>query len=205
MAAGDTVLFYTDGLVERPREPLDVGLDRLRAVAARYPGDAGLLVPSVLDALTADQRRDDVAVLAVTKEPVAPLEPLVLALPTSRASVRRVRLRVQGWLAGLDIDPDDRYNFVVAVAEVLANAVEHPVDPDVPVVTLRAEVRPGADEVVVTVSDRGRWRDVAPPFERGRGLRIIAAFADNHRVEPGEEGTTVVVRKRLGDRKGAST
>ncbi len=62
---GTTLLLYTDGLVERRGEPLDVGLERLRAaVEAR----AALPVEELLDALLAElaaDPEDDVALLAL--------------------------------------------------------------------------------------------------------------------------------------------
>ncbi len=63
---GATVLLYTDGLVERRGEDLDVGLDRLRAGSRRLAD--GPLGPAV-DALVADllpsSPEDDVVVLAM--------------------------------------------------------------------------------------------------------------------------------------------
>jgi serine phosphatase RsbU (regulator of sigma subunit) len=64
--AGSTLLLYTDGLVERRGEDLNVGLDRLAAAAAAHHG---LRLEDFLDAVVADVLRDrledDVAVLAV--------------------------------------------------------------------------------------------------------------------------------------------
>ncbi|SCG72556.1 SpoIIE family protein phosphatase [Micromonospora coxensis] len=65
LAAGSTVLFYTDGLVERPGCPLDEGLHRLRVTAGRL---AHLPVERLCDAVLADlvdAPRDDIALLAL--------------------------------------------------------------------------------------------------------------------------------------------
>ncbi|WP_425577996.1 SpoIIE family protein phosphatase [Streptomyces glaucus] len=62
---GDRVLLYTDGLVERPPDSLDRGLERLaRAVAAHHadrPGSLGPLLAEMLEG----ERRDDVCVLDI--------------------------------------------------------------------------------------------------------------------------------------------
>ncbi|MFD4504951.1 SpoIIE family protein phosphatase [Streptomyces sp. NPDC058457] len=64
---GDRLLLYTDGLVERPGEDIDAGLDRL-AAAALAAGPASL--DALLAAMLAGERRDDVCVLDI-RVPVA--------------------------------------------------------------------------------------------------------------------------------------
>ena len=68
LVAGATILLYTDGLVERRGESLDVGLERLRASAAEL---SRLPVERLCDALLArlaDGHLDDIALLAVRLE-----------------------------------------------------------------------------------------------------------------------------------------
>lgn len=62
--AGDVLVLYTDGLVERPGEDIDVGIERLvQRVGALEPG------PGMLEGVVAPvadvERRDDVAVLVL--------------------------------------------------------------------------------------------------------------------------------------------
>ncbi|MCT9079764.1 SpoIIE family protein phosphatase [Streptomyces fulvoviolaceus] len=62
---GDRLMLYTDGLVERPTEGLDLGLARLaEAVAAHHADEPGALVPLLATVLAGD-RRDDVCVLDI--------------------------------------------------------------------------------------------------------------------------------------------
>ena len=67
LSAEGTLLAFTDGLVERRREDLDAGLDRLRAAA---PGVTGLPLEAALDELmrglgAADRGRDDTVLLGL--------------------------------------------------------------------------------------------------------------------------------------------
>ncbi|KOT40769.1 protein phosphatase [Streptomyces caelestis] len=62
---GDRVLLYTDGLVERPPENIDVGLARLAEAVAARPGDAAGSLGTLLEAMLEDERRDDVCVLDI--------------------------------------------------------------------------------------------------------------------------------------------
>ena len=65
VASGATLLAFTDGLVERRGESLDIGLDRLRAAATAAASGLEELVTHVLDELSYDDGHDDTAILAV--------------------------------------------------------------------------------------------------------------------------------------------
>ena len=66
LVAGDTVLLYTDGLVESRDAGLDVGIARLRkVVAGTVPGSAQELCDTVFAALVGSRAADDTAVLAI--------------------------------------------------------------------------------------------------------------------------------------------
>jgi hypothetical protein len=67
VTAGASVLAFTDGLIERRDESLDVGLDRLRQAAASGAGagDIDHLVGQLVTALTPEGSDDDIAILGV--------------------------------------------------------------------------------------------------------------------------------------------
>ncbi|MDZ7732615.1 MAG: ATP-binding SpoIIE family protein phosphatase [Acidimicrobiia bacterium] len=63
---GSTLALYTDGLVERRREPIDVGIDRLRQSLTRGPREPlEQLADAVFGDLVGRWTRDDVALLIV--------------------------------------------------------------------------------------------------------------------------------------------
>ena len=60
------MLLYTDGLVERRGEAIDVGLERLREALGAGPADLERLCSHVLDrAVGSRDAQDDIALLAV--------------------------------------------------------------------------------------------------------------------------------------------
>ena len=62
---GDMLVLYTDGLVERRDELIDVGIERLRSAIARAPAEsAGALCTAILEEVGTEQP-DDIALLGV--------------------------------------------------------------------------------------------------------------------------------------------
>ena len=62
---GDVLVLYTDGLVERPDEGIDEGLDRFAAHLAGVEPGPGML-EAIIAPISDVERRDDVAVLVLT-------------------------------------------------------------------------------------------------------------------------------------------
>lgn len=60
-----TVLAFTDGLVERRGEHLDVGLERLRQAATQATGSVEDVLSHLIDTLTPDGSSDDIAIVGV--------------------------------------------------------------------------------------------------------------------------------------------
>jgi hypothetical protein len=65
VSPGAAVVAFTDGLVERRGENLDVGLDRLARVASGHDGDVDALVGHLLADLAPEGSDDDIAILGV--------------------------------------------------------------------------------------------------------------------------------------------
>ncbi|MFH0172454.1 SpoIIE family protein phosphatase [Streptomyces cacaoi] len=68
---GDQILLYTDGLVERPTESIDRGLERLARAAAPRAGAAPAPLDQLLGATLEPEGRDDVCVLDIRVPPDA--------------------------------------------------------------------------------------------------------------------------------------
>jgi anti-sigma regulatory factor (Ser/Thr protein kinase) len=201
IAPGGMVLLYSDGLVERRRESIDVGLGRLEALGA---GAAGAPAEEVCDRLLRgllDDGRpaDDVALLVLrrTGAPAAAFSRRVPARATELASLRR---ELRSWLRSWGLEAELVGDLTLACGEALANAVEHAYGADeAGDVELRGTLVPDG-ELRVAVRDFGRWRAPVQRPERGRGLPIMRTLADDVRMTIDEGGTEVVLVRRIEPR-----
>jgi serine phosphatase RsbU (regulator of sigma subunit)/anti-sigma regulatory factor (Ser/Thr protein kinase) len=198
---GDTLLLYTDGLIERRDRWIDQGLELLVA-AAGGGGDRGpevLVQQLVCDLLGGAATEDDVALLALRADPVAGA--LMVTLPADPAVLAPMRQSLRSWLADVGADQDETYDVLVAATEAAANAVEHAYGPADATFQLDADVD-GGGALTLVVRDRGHWR---PPRgqNRGRGTLLMQALMDDFEVATGESGTVVRMSKRLAARLAA--
>jgi PAS domain S-box-containing protein len=195
LAPDDVVVVYTDGLVERRDESLDVGLQRLLEVGRTAPLELEELADHLLDAMLPQPGpTDDVALLLLrsTRRPMA----LELRVPARPEELARVRRRLRAWLDEVGADAAQSEELTVAVHEAAANVVEHAYGlGDGP---LMVGGRRSGDLVEIEVRDSGRWRSRAPRPQRGRGFSLMRSLADSVDVEQGASGTTVVLRRDLG-------
>lgn len=209
LGRGDTVLIYTDGLVESTRD-IEEGLRRLAQEAAEtaaYPAPhmARAIVTRVLEDR---QREDDTLALVLRRrippvaEPEARLAPFEYRFSPQLANVTLVRHFLADWLHLLGVGGVERDDLLLVASELCANAVR------------AASGRPGAlalraipidDAVAIEVEDDGGgldWPAVAadelpdPESEQGRGLFLVHALTDEVQVRRDAGATTVRAVKR---------
>ncbi len=196
VAAGDTLIMYTDGLIERRDRRLSDGEAALVAAACSAPDDAELRCRAIMAELTGGiEVPDDVAMLVVEAVPLE--ETLELEVAAEAEELATVRHLVRRWVAVNEGSDDDCAAFAIAVSEACANAVEHAYGPGDATISVRAQLRDGL--AAISVRDRGTWREPRGG-NRGRGIPVMREFMDDVSIETGAEGTTVVLRRRLGAR-----
>jgi PAS domain S-box-containing protein len=193
---GAMLVLYSDGLIERRGEPLDVGMGRLIAqLAGSEARDPEELADAVLGGLTGEvPQDDDVAILCVHASPtIGPFASSIAADPRSLAGLRE---ELRAWLVDAAVPDDVRDDVVLAVNEGCANAVEHgslPA-PDAPIaVRLRREGR----AIHIEIADAGVWREEGADLDRGRGLTIMRAVMDVVELTPSPTGTVVRMERRF--------
>jgi anti-sigma regulatory factor (Ser/Thr protein kinase) len=190
LSAAAILVVYTDGLVERREESLDRGLERLADAASRVKGDSLSAIADALLELVADDRHDDVALLAIG--PRRPAEIFRRAFPADANELATMRVELREWLQRSGLPTETREDVVLACTEAATNAIEHAYIGRGGEVLITAASDDGWLEV--EVSDKGRWRHPRPDDSRGRGLDLVRAVIGDVDVERGEDGTTVRLR-----------
>jgi anti-sigma regulatory factor (Ser/Thr protein kinase) len=137
----------------------------------------------------------------VGRNAITTSQPLEVTIEANADNARRLRVRVRQWLRALSAPADLIDDLTMAVYEALANVVEHAYHPDHPHPVMRLAARRDQDQLLITITDHGRWRP--PPGEpgyRGRGLAMMRTLTGDVQLHPTAEGTTVRLRATLEQR-----
>ncbi|MFF4172384.1 SpoIIE family protein phosphatase [Streptomyces sp. NPDC001744] len=191
---GQTLMLYTDGLVEKPGADLDEGLQWLSSLVRRGPADLQELADHLCDVVAERGGEDDVAILLLrrhaTQAPGAGRfqQHVAQSDPEALSSARHmIRAAVRAWGAGERADEIE-----LAADELMTNALMH--TDGGTIVTLR--VLPGpVRRLRVEVEDRSsalpRRRDAGEAGVSGRGLLLVDQLSDAWGVEPRGGGKCV--------------
>jgi serine phosphatase RsbU (regulator of sigma subunit)/anti-sigma regulatory factor (Ser/Thr protein kinase) len=191
--AGETLLFYTDGLIERRGQQLSDGEAALSEIATSAPDEPELKCQAIISGLTKDATiADDIAILVV--QTVGLHELLEVKMPASPEQLMTSRRLIRRWVEANNGTDDDCAAFAIAVSEACANSIEHAYGLRDETIELRASLLNG--DATVTIRDHGRWREPRGG-NRGRGIPIMREFMDEVSVEPSDQGTTVRLTRRL--------
>jgi serine/threonine-protein kinase RsbW len=187
---GETLVLYTDGLVERRSESFDLGLERLSIAARVNWGDGTALADDICDALLGGQGQDDdVCVLTVHRPPAGRL--FSHSFHASPAELAGLRDGFRAWLQEHAVDEEVVRSSVLAASEAASNAIEHGYGCDGKgVVTVMAQLEDDG-RLEMTVRDEGKWRDGNGDDDRGRGLLIMQAIVDALAIERDDEATVL--------------
>jgi anti-sigma regulatory factor (Ser/Thr protein kinase)/putative methionine-R-sulfoxide reductase with GAF domain len=191
---GETLLLYTDGLVEARGQALGDRLARLCATAEGDPSPELLCSRLLHRMVDIGATEDDVAMVAIAVSD--PAEELHVTMPAERDALAPLRRRLRAWLRAQGATSDELAAIVLASGEACANAVEHAYPAVRSTFDLEARMEDGT--VVVVVRDHGNWREPRTGTHRGRGLGIMRATMDSVDVRSTDQGTEVILRRRLG-------
>ncbi|MBW3669055.1 MAG: SpoIIE family protein phosphatase [Actinobacteria bacterium] len=211
LAPSDTLVLYTDGLIEARKDILE-GMDVLvqeASLAAHLPAQA--MADRLLDrALAGAERRDDSLALVVRATTAELRHEETWRFPPDKAQVPIVRRQVVTWLAARELRGDDLQELALVTSELLANAVAAgrsmvelrvTLDPS----RVRFDVENDGEGPEIDIDKAGR--SLPPPdAQAGRGLFLVRSLTDNLTAStaPGR-GTVVSCTRRLGAGPALST
>ncbi|MEU2664226.1 SpoIIE family protein phosphatase [Micromonospora sp. NPDC007220] len=188
-APGDTLLLFSDGVVERRWQDLTTGLDALAvAVAGAGSGDPRALC-AVATAAVPGATEDDVAVLAV-EHALRPSRSTSMEVPAEPTAPSRVRHWMTAQLAEWQVPESIIGAAVLCTSELTTNALLHAGT------AARVEIDLSPERLLVSVADSGTRGTVTRAqtdtlSSRGRGLGLIEELSDAWGTDPTVRGSTV--------------
>ena len=190
-----TLLLYTDGLVERRREPLDEGIGRAARIVQNNPATSlDDLADRIMTNLTPSYGYQDDVALMLYRQPV----PLELEFAADAGELSSTRKALREWLTQAGVDATQALDVLIAAGEALANAIEHGHRrTSEGTVSLRAIAL--ADHLRLTIVDNGEWKPPQPDpaAHRGRGIALMRALMEDVSIESGVTGTTIDMHARI--------
>ncbi|MEX2554165.1 MAG: SpoIIE family protein phosphatase [Actinomycetota bacterium] len=193
-----TLLFYTDGLIERRRESLDQGFLRLQGVLAAAPEDLDAACDQIVEELLGDNGVADDAVLLAIRRVSLVGQPLHLSLPAQPERLAGIRRILGRWLRQNGSSPMDTADILVACTEACANVIQHAYPSKDGPIDIVASADGGA--ITIGVRDFGIWMPEASASDgSNRGLLLMRGLMDSVDVVSGPEGTNVLMRRRVGE------
>ena len=220
LAANESVLFYSDGLVEAHNQQREMfGFPRLMEMLSKHPGDT-TLIASLLNELATFtgaswEQEDDVTLVRVQRVAIPAVAEEVpetfhllqeVMLASAPDNERQAMEKVAEVVQPLHLPPERVANLKTAVAEVVMNAMEHG-NHYQPGSMVEMQILASTSSVVVRIRDQGEGDlhpvtapDAPPDLEaklaeletpRGWGLFLIKNLVDEMR-EINEEHSHII-------------
>jgi anti-sigma regulatory factor (Ser/Thr protein kinase) len=156
--------------------------------------DPEALCEAILGGTLGAATSDDDVTFVVASSPSTLGSRVALSLPGDQDGLQSLRATLRRWLTEQEAVGALAAEVTMATNEAVQNAIEHA--PGLGSEPFEIEHEREGDDVVVSVRDRGRWRERSGG-DRGRGLPLMRALMDDVVVDPGPRGTTVTMRRKV--------
>ncbi|MDP7721251.1 SpoIIE family protein phosphatase [Mycobacterium sp. TY814] len=214
LKAGDVVLLYSDGLIERPGRTMADGYAEVAQVAAdavanRVLPTGAAVSPAAracqltVELLTRTGYDDDVTTLAAQLVAAPPPELAVSTIADDHGITEAVD-GIRTWLAALDISDEATLAIELAVNEAVANVAVHAYPDCAPGPLRISGVLRSGGVAEVCVGDDGQWRTPGiADIGRGRGLAMMERLLDEVTIKhdgaprPAGKGTVLTLRHKV--------
>ncbi|MCG7528858.1 SpoIIE family protein phosphatase [Streptomyces sp. OfavH-34-F] len=191
---GSRLVLYTDGLVERRDRDIDDGLRLLRGSLADRDRTPEETCDDVLEALLPSRPGDDVALLVARTRILDPSRRVQWEVPPDPAAVAGVRGQALRWLSEQGLD-EEGFVTELILSELVTNAIRYGTEP----ITVRLlHDRSLICEVSDCSSTSPHLRYAATTDEGGRGLFLVAQFAQRWGVRYTDRGKVIWAEQTLG-------
>ncbi|WP_189078786.1 ATP-binding SpoIIE family protein phosphatase [Mangrovihabitans endophyticus] len=186
---GDTILMFSDGVVERRGRALNDGLDALVAAAASAGSGDPRNLCSLATGAVEGTTDDDVAVLAV-EHAVALSRSATMQVAAEPTGPSRVRQWMTNRLREWSVPEAVIGAAILCTSELTTNALLHAGTP------AQVHIDLSAERLLVSVADTGTRGSVTRArtdalSSRGRGLGLIEELSDAWGTDPTVRGSTV--------------
>ncbi|MCH6163965.1 SpoIIE family protein phosphatase [Streptomyces marispadix] len=195
---GSRLVLYTDGLVERRGQDIDTGLRLLRETLAHAGQSPEESCDAVLDALLPARPSDDIALLVARTRVLAPDQVAEWDVVSDPSAVAGVRTAVTRSLTEWGLE-EQAFVTELILSELITNAIRHATGP-IRVRLLRD--RTLICEVADHSSTSPHLRYAATMDEGGRGLFLVAQFADRWGTRYTKDGKVIWAEQSLPVRRG---
>lgn len=190
---GSSIVLYTDGLIEDRRHDIDEGIERLRRAVAQAGRTPDQICGAAMDAMLPAASRDDVALIVARTRLLDEKHTVSWDVPNDPSAVAGVRADaarlLRDWgLAG------EAFTLELILSELVTNAIRYATGPlGVRLIRDRSLICEVSDGSSVSP----HLRRATTMDEGGRGLFLVAQFADNWGTRYTSGGKVIWTEQRL--------
>ncbi|MPY52674.1 SpoIIE family protein phosphatase [Streptomyces acidicola] len=194
---GSSIVLYTDGLVEDRQRDIDEGIERLRHAVAHAGRTPDQMCQAAIDAMLPTAPRDDVALIVAGTRLLNGDRTASWDVPADPSAVAGVRAAAAQLLQDWGME-EEAFTLELVLSELVTNAIRHASGP--------IRVRLIRDRsLICEVSDGSsvspHLRRATTMDEGGRGLFLVAQFADRWGTRYTSGGKVIWTEQQLSDEK----